>query len=165
MDKEFCSLLTGVIIVIFVMLLLVSIYVTKFRENMTMVEGGERRTDVGYNALVKNAPEYTAVPKLATSIGGRKGTAYYNSHGMYDADVKHAQTGTPNRSKYQRTLLKPSSIGFSHNSLVNRNTYSDFYNNVNERLKSPSFRYITRFGGLSLNPARYSLPLYRYAMI
>ena len=163
MNKEICSLLIGLVIVIFLILLFTSIYIG--RENMVMVEGGERRTDVGYNALVKNAPEYTAVPKLATSIGGRKGITYNNSYGMYDADIKHARTGTPNRSKYQRTLLKPSSIGFSYNSFVNRNTYGDMWNSVNTRKKNPYFRYITRFNGLNLHPARYSLPEYRFAMI
>lgn len=119
----------------------------------------------GYSTLVRKIPEYTAVPNLATSIGGRKGTAYNNSHGLYDTDRSHAITGTPNKANYRRLLLRPQNIGFSYNSIVNRDVYSDFYNNINERRKNPIFKYITKFNGLNLNPARYSLPQYRFAMI
>jgi len=119
----------------------------------------------GYSALVKKEPDYTIVPDLATSIGGRKGMAFNNSHGMYQRNVEHAKTGTPNKVKYQRTFLKPSSIGFSHNSIVNRNVYSDFYNNIDERRKNPYFKYITRFNGLNLHPARYAVPEYKFATI
>jgi len=151
---EYCNFLIFLVLAIFI---IVVICITRFN--------GLQEHMKGYSALVRKLPQYTAPPDLATSIGGRKGTAYHNSHGLYDSDRKHATTGTPNRARYRQTLLRPQNIGFSYNSIVNRNVYSDFYNNVNERRTAPKFKYVTKLNGLNLKPSRYSLPQYRFAMI
>lgn len=106
------------------------------------------------------------LPNLETSIGGRKGSYVGNySRGMYADERDHLRHGAPNQVHYQRTFIDPSEVGFSYNSFVNRNTYADFYNHIDERRKNPNFKFITRFNGLELHPARYALPDYPFSAL
>lgn len=106
------------------------------------------------------------IPDLHTSIGGRKGKYVGNpSYGMYDDQYKALARGDINHVSAFPTLIDPSQVGFSYNSFVNRNTYADFYNNIGERRRNPNFKFITRFKGIELHPARYTNPEYSFASI
>ena len=105
-------------------------------------------------------------PDSETSIGGRKGTAFFHDEGLYGGQRQFlAHGGTPNSLRNPRTLIDPSQVGFSYNSIVNRNAYADLFNNKGERRKNPNFKFVTKFKELLLNPARYALPTYSFATI
>ena len=122
---------------------------------------------MGYSTLVRKLPKYEAIPNLLTSIGGAKSNFNYpdNIIGLYPADRSHLKTGAPYKIGQTRTIIRPELVGFSANSFVNRDIYSDFFNEKGDRRKNPQFRYITKFNGLSLNPRRYSTPQYKFASI
>lgn len=123
-----------------------------------------------FASLSRHSPYYEAIPDLASKIGGRKGYSTRHpesigAYGLYAAQKSHIARGYPNTLTSPRTLIKPSQVGFSYNSLVNRNVYADLFDSVGNRRLNPTFKYITRFTGLNLDPAKFSQPLYRFARI
>lgn len=80
-------------------------------------------------------------------------------------DQRLFKEGIPRQIPIDRTLIKPSQIGFSKTNYINRDTYSDIYNGDGERRENPVFRYVTKAKGYELYPARFSEPNYRFYQI
>lgn len=142
-----------------------AIWIMKKDESYSNV-GPWYQKGIGFVAFDDNLPNYEKVPDPLTAIGGRKGNyANLPAYGVYDSDVKHMMTGTPQRARATRTILKPEYVGFSANSIVNRNYYDDLYNHVGDRKPNPIFKYITKEKSLRVNPNKYSSPEYSFASI
>lgn len=121
---------------------------------------------VNYKHCTKEKFEY-ALPNKETSIGGQKGPCpmCHNGIGYYPEDYSHFTLGSPNGLYGKKTIIDPSQIGFSSNSLINRNQYSDFYDSIGNRRLNPNFKFITKFRGLELHPMVYSEPEYSSSVI
>jgi hypothetical protein len=158
---NFISVLLTFIIIILIIYIFCHYFYSNNKENFY----SNGNTTMGYSTLSRKTPQFTAIPNILTAIGGIKGKNYTGSVGLYPSDRNHLKTGAPYLNKNKRTIIRPELVGFSANSFVNRDTYSDFYNHVGERKKSPDFRYVTKLNGLNLNPSRYSTPQYRFSSI
>lgn len=100
------------------------------------------------------------------AIGGFKGCpSCQTGIGVYSDEVAHFVKGYPNALYATPTIIDSSQVGFSTNSIVNRNQYSDFYDSVGNRRINPNFKFFTKFRGLELNPAVYSEPQYSFSKI
>lgn len=123
-----------------------------------------------FSSLSRTEPQFELIPDLASTIGGRKGYSTrcptdIGSYGLDSQQRRHVAQGAPNILTNPRTLIKPSQIGFSNNSFVNRNVYADFYDSVGDRRRNPNFKFITKFQGINVDPVRWSQPMYRFARI
>ena len=123
-----------------------------------------------FSSLSRKNPNFEIVPDIASTIGGFKGYSVRHPEGIgaYGLDPqqrRHVAQGAPNVLTNPRTLIKPSQVGFSNNSFVNRNVYADLFDSVGNRRTNPYFKYITRFTGLNLDPVTFSQPMYRFARI
>jgi hypothetical protein len=109
-------------------------------------------------------------PNRETAIGGMKGPSQEcpgckNGIGFYQEERKAFVKGNPNPLYGKRTIIDPSQIGFSTNSIINRNQYSDFYDSIGNRRDNPNFKFFTRYNGLGLNPSVYSEPEYSFSTL
>ena len=123
-----------------------------------------------YASLSRKNPNYEIIPDIASTIGGFKGYSVRHPEGVgaYGLDPqqrRHVAQGAPNVLTNPRTLIKPETIGFSANSVVNRDYYNDVFDSVGNRRTNPLFRFITRVGGINVDPVRWSQPMYRFARI
>jgi hypothetical protein len=158
------------LIIVAIVLLIVFVLFVKFNapDSESYTNSPWYQKGIGFTAFDTKLPNYEEKPNLMTAIGGMKGNyKNYPAYGVYDAEVKHMATGTPQRARATRTILKPEYVGFSANSIVNRNYYDDIYNHVGDRKQNPIFQYITKEKGLSTVPtaSRYAEPQYRFSII
>jgi hypothetical protein len=118
-----------------------------------------------YYLLTKK--ENFETPNRETAIGGMKGDCpgCHNGIGFYQEERKAFVKGNPNPLYGKRTIIDPSQIGFSTNSIINRNQYSDFFDSNGNRRDNPNFKFFTRYKGLGLNPSVYSEPEYSFSTL
>lgn len=67
-----------------------------------------------------------------------------------------------NKIRSNTIFSDPIRVGFSYDSEINRDQYGDFYDTTTDRRHNPNFKFVTRFRGDNLNPAKYSLPDYAF---
>ena len=80
-------------------------------------------------------------------------------------DVGHFKTGAPNLIKNRKVIINPANVGFSANSMINRNVYADIYNNIGARRLNPVFKSFSKFGQAGLGEARYAVPEYPFSTV